>query len=220
MYSLFAVVVLVISVQGIGPEWREASSVTTADKDAILKLAQSFGIDHPRTVSFDSMLPSGCPFVRVESPVEERDYRRTWRELLLRNRKWPRCFTERRSKRVGQWVASNAQLSTVEEWRIEDQGWYVDLRPGAGVSYEDVKLMVRAIHRGELINRLPRSVGPIQLNATLPNIDFDEFTTIEKSSGAAPRSYEVRTGKVSGLVFNLRIVDDKVELLSYGSWLS
>src|SRR5262245_37976327 len=127
--------------QDIQTEWQGNATVTAADKNAILALAKQLGIEHPQTISFGSFLPTGCPFVLVQSPVTQDGYRRTWRELLLRNRKWPSCFDVPKTatvKRVGQWIASNAQLSNEEEWRVEDQGWYIDVRAGADISYGDV----------------------------------------------------------------------------------
>ena len=71
---------------------------------------------------------------------------------------------------------------------FEDQGWYVDLRPGPNVSYDDVQLIVRAIRRGELVNRLPTSVGPLRFSGTLPDIDPNDITSIEKLKDS-PRMY-------------------------------
>jgi hypothetical protein len=207
--------------QDIQTEWQGDATVTAADKNAIITLAKQLGIEHPQKISFDSFLPSLCPYVRVRSPVVEDGYHRTWRELLLRNRKWPRCFDIPRKatvKRVGQWIASNAQLSNEEEWRVEDQGWYVDLRPGPDISYGDVQLIVFAVRRGQLVNRLPTSIGPILLNSELPDIDPNDITSIEKSN-LGPRMYRVRTGKVAGLTLDIRIVGDQVELHSYSSWI-
>src|SRR5216110_1115034 len=106
MYLINTAIVLALAFAGqnIQPEWQVDASATAADKDSILKLAREFGIDPPRLVSFESTLPSGCPFVRVESAIKENGYRRSWRELLLRNRKWRSCFeVPRRSivKRAG-----------------------------------------------------------------------------------------------------------------------
>jgi hypothetical protein len=219
--SIGLLVLVVPAGQGPQTEWQVDGSVTAADKSAIIALASQFGLEHPQTVTFDSVLPTGCPFVRVKSSVTQDGYRRIWQELLLRNRKWRPCFEVPRraiTKRVGQWIASNAQLSTEEEWRIEDEGWHVDIRPGPDVSYADVQLIVRAIRRKEMVNQLPTSIGPIKLSRTMPDIDPSDIAGIEKSN-AGPRMYRVRTGRGVGLILDVTIVGDKVELHFYGTWI-
>jgi hypothetical protein len=189
--------------------------ITVADRNAIIKLAKQFGIEYPQTVSLGSCVPGSCRFVSVESQITQVGYRRTWSQLLLCNRKWRKQCpgVSRRAivKRQGQWETSSDNLSVREEWRIEDHGWHVDLRPGTGCSYEDVRLIVLAIRRGELINRLP-------LNDTMPQVDPNDIASIEKPNDE-PRIYKVIIGRLSGMTLTVRIVDGKVEVRSHGIWI-
>ena len=103
-------------------EWQENASFSTADKDAIVSLTKTMGIESPRRVSHAQYLPNFCEFVRVESVASEAGHLRTWIELEIHRQDWMKCYkTPRGSKtrHMGRWVASSSDLSTKTEWRIE-----------------------------------------------------------------------------------------------------
>jgi hypothetical protein len=199
-------------------EWEHANGVTP-DKEAILRLARRLGIAQPRIVSFTAYLPSFCPVVRVESIVTVEGNRRSWLALLLRQKDWRACTRVPRfsTRGEGRWRGSRAELSTEEEWRIAEGDWFIDIRLGEGVAYDDAKRIVLAIRNGALANRLPSSIGALKLDTTMPEIDASEIRSITVDKSNADM-YQVTTGRFGGLLYRVRIRDGTVELHGEGSW--
>ena len=116
---------------------------------------------------------------------------------------------------MGRWQASPANLERREAWHIQDGDWYLDVPVEAGLSYADVQQIVLAIRRGQLVNRLPASIGPLTLNRAIPEIDPTEITRISKTTSG----YEVWTGRATGYILQLRVIGSAVELYSYSTWI-
>lgn len=202
-------------------EWAVGSYVAFTERASILALAREIGIANPQKVSLAAPLPVGmdpdCPVVIVESRVTKNGPHRTWAELALRREGVQRasgepCVPEidrSSSRQLGRWIADVEDLRRYETWRIEDKDWSVDVRLEPGVSPEAAELIVLAIGRGELVNRLPTTVGPLTIDPAIPDIDPVTITSI-KNTG--PSDYEIRTGRAVGLVLTVRIVDGAVEL--------
>jgi hypothetical protein len=200
-------------------QWDNAHDVGPADKEAILRLARRLGIAQPRIVSFTAYLPSFCPFVRVESVVTMEGNKRTWLALALRRRDWATCRRVPRfsTRSEGQWRGSHAELSTEEEWRIADGDWFIDIRLGDRVVYDDAKRIVLAIRNSSVVNRLPSSIGPLKLDTTMPQINASEIRSITVDT--SKDMYQVMTGRAAGVVYSIRIRDETVELHNVASWM-
>jgi hypothetical protein len=119
---------------------------------------------------------------------------------------------------VGRWRASKLDLTSRQAWRIEDHDWHLDVSTDPKVPYQDAERIVLAIRRGQLINRLPTSIGPLKLSGAMPDIDLDGDTYIS-SYKSEVGTYEVRTGRAVGLVLRVKVLDSAVELQSYGTWI-
>ncbi len=202
-------------------EWQVDNTVTEQDREDIISLTKKMGIEHPQKVTFDQFLPTGCRFVRVESTVVQQGNRRNWLELNMRRRDWRECTRPEpgsSKKRMGRWVAVSSDLGKREEWRIKDGEWHVDVFLEQDVPYKDAELIILAIRRAELMNRLSESMGPIKLNTNMPQIDPSSVGSIKKNPSGV-RDYELQTGRGAGLILHVRIIDGHVELLSYATWL-
>jgi hypothetical protein len=210
---------VLVARQAVDVEWQLDNTIRVEDRDAILSLSKKMGIEQPRRISFGQFLPSLCRFVRVESSVVETGNQRTWFELLLRPpESWECLLPKPDAKSVGRWIALSSDLEKREEWRFRDKEWHIDIPLGPEVPYGDAELIVFTIRRGQLINRLPESKGPLNSSSKLPDIKADTITAIKKGSNGI-RTYQVRTGQAGGFLLNVRIVGSGVELYWYGMWI-
>lgn len=195
-------------------------NVRKSDQIAIIKLAKQLGIHQPIRVTKGITTPGECRFIHVESTIVEDGNRRNWLELSMRRQDWHACFAVEpgaSTKKVGRWIASETDLIKREKWRIRDNEWFVDLSL-TDVPYTDAEMIVHAIRRGALINRLAGVVGTVNPNNAIPKIDPSNIFSIKKGDKDA-RTYEVWTGQLGGQVYHVSIVNDQVELLSYNMWL-
>jgi len=212
---------LVLSPSGYASECPLRQKLTASDKDAMFGLAKRMGIADPvRLCSQYYGLPGGCDAVRVESKPTVAGHRRTWRQLLVGRSRTEDAYVcpERPSgsvvKREGKWIASSANLEDREAWRIHDGDWSVDVRLETGVRYSDAELIVRAIRRRELTDRMPTP----DLNRLYPTIDADEIARVRKSD-QVPDAYEVWTGEAGGTILTVKIVNGQVELYGFADWM-
>jgi hypothetical protein len=208
-----------VDVQG----WQSTSeaNVRTDDRDAILALAARVGLGTPRRVSFHTTAPGVCRLLLVSSAVVEANNRLTWREVAVYRNDWTECSHTRESggpvQRRGRWTASVADLTEREEWRIRDGDWHVDVALGDGVTYEVAQLIVRAIRRHALISRLPSSIGPVNLDTSVPDIDAGDIEAIWQGR-AESNAFEVRVGGRAGLTLTLKVLGEVVELHAAGTY--
>jgi hypothetical protein len=101
---------------------------------------------------------------------------------------------------------------------VSDADWFIDVRLGPQVPYEDAERIVLAIRRQVVVNRLPSTIGPLTLDTTMPSIDANDVQSIQKG-GSEPGRYEVRTGRTGGLVLDVLVGEGRVELHGLGTWL-
>jgi hypothetical protein len=201
--------------QAEGIDWHLDAGIAVSDRTVIEKLVKGMGIAVAR-VSVVYVLPTGGQVLNVESRVVVEGKHRTWIELSVCRKDWRpfHCSTKSRNS-VGRWQASPADLEQREAWRIQDGDWHLDVPVETGLPYADAEQIVLAIRRGQLVDRLPTSIGPLTLNAAMPEIDLTEITRINKTVSG----YEVRTGRATGFVLRLRITGSAVELYSYSTWI-
>jgi hypothetical protein len=225
MLNIFAIAFMfvpTISVprQAESVEWQLDGTISMEDRDAILALSKQMGIEQPRRISILQVQPIAtiCRLVRVESPVVEEGNRRSWSELSLLPPESSQCLRPPRGAPViGRWTTLSARLEKHEEWRIRDNQWYLDVSLGAEVPYSDAELIALAIRRGELVNRLSVSDGPLNSNSNLADINPNSITAVQKASTGI-RTYQVRTGQERGFMLDLRVLGGSVELYSYSTW--
>lgn len=214
---------LTLHAQSAATKWETDPSITTADRAAILALAKQIGIEPVRRVSFRYPFIVGCPVIAIESGVLESDYLVTWTAALVRLRgrdeRGRQCSAgPGQSRRRGRWGASRSEVSAETRWRITDGDWHVDVRYSADATYRDAEQIVVAIRRGQLVNRLPGSLGALKLDTTIPDINADEIIEIDRV-GAMRGGYDVRTGIKGGIVLRIVVAGDTVELHGVLSWL-
>jgi hypothetical protein len=199
-------------------EWKLEETVTAADRKDILQLAKEMGIDAPREVISVHGLPGDCRWVSVESAIVESGNQRTWYYVEIRP-PGSRCLIVPTGvKKVGRWTALRPELGKYEEWRIRDKEWHIDIHLGAGVPFNDAELIVLAIRRGELKNRLSQPTCELNSNSSLKQINADRISRIEKG-WQGERSYKVTTGYAGGFILSVEISDSGVELSSCVPWL-
>ena len=177
------------AAQGNAVEWSSDAGLAPADKTAIVRLANQMGIQVPRRASAVTV-GRGRRVVIVESEVLVDGHRLSWRELWVCRTDWPCAFG--RKSRADRWY-SDERLREHEKWRIRDGDWHIDIDLQPGIPYSDAEQVVVAIHRGELVNRLRRSLGPIKLNPVMPPVNASSITQITKA-GSEDDEYEVWIG--------------------------
>jgi hypothetical protein len=193
--------------------------ISSEDKSAIIKLVRDIGVEEPARVSVVYVLPTGGQVLNVESRVAVDGPHRSWVELSVCRKDWKPFHCSTKSGRtVGRWRASKVNLTQRQAWRIQDHDWHLDVSTDPKVPYRDAEQIVLAIRHGQLINRLPTSIGPLRLNVAMPDIDLDEDTYIS-SYKSEVGTYEVRTGRAGGLLLRVKVFDSGVELQNYGTWL-
>ena len=196
-------------------KWDLDLNLTAADKTAIEKVAKKVGIDVAR-VRVVFPLPTGGQLLLAESRVSVEGRHRTWLELDVCRKDWEPRHCSRKSRRsVDRWQASALDLVRREAWNIQDGNWSLDVPVEPGLPFNDIEQIVLAIRHDRLVNRLPEYLAAIRLNTGIPRIDPAEITGITRTSSG----YEVREGRRGGLILRVRIVDGKVEIFGYGTWL-
>jgi hypothetical protein len=216
MILLSSVASVAHAAQGNAVEWRGDAGLTPADKTAIIRLADQMGIQDPRRASAVTV-GRGRRVVIVESKVFIDGHRRSWRELWVCRADWPCAFGQK--PRADRWY-SDDRLRERENWRIRDRDWHIDIDLQLGIPYGDAQQVVVAIHRGELVNRLRRSLGPIKLNPVMPTVNANNITRITKG-GSDDHEYDVWIGGGGvggGRRLHVRIREGKVELHGLAVW--
>ena len=189
------------------------------DKRSIQRLATQLGLPSVAGVEASYYSPIVCPFVHVTSTVVEDGIRRHWFEAEMRPPQWRACRLPERGatvKRVGRWSATSSDTSHEERWQIRDgTSWSIYVQLEDASMYTDADAIVKAIRRGELINRIPPiELGPgRRLEPSLPSLVADDRMSIWRE----PRlngGYRVHVGSV---VLTLTIVNGVVEVHSAGT---
>jgi hypothetical protein len=194
-----------------------------ADTAAVLALGRQFGIPQPARI--DRVFPElvGCPVVELGSPVSIEGKRHSWMELKVRRRGRDtgghRCEVYAPSgstvKRSDRWVASSEELIERSLWRVSDGDWHIDVALDAGVPYDSAVVLVLAVRRRTLVNRMPAGLRRF-FGDTLPTIDASDIRTIRRKQEV----YEVITGERWGTVLLVSIVAGEVIVHNVGSWIS
>ena len=208
-------------------EWltEQASIETTriplsaSDKRSIAQLAGHLGLPSVARVEVSYHSPGVCAFLHVTSAVVEDGLRRHWFRAEMRPRQWRACSRPEPGaavKRVGRWSAATSDTSHEERWQIRDgPSWSVYVQLEDGSIYADADAIVKAIRRGELINRIPPiEFGPDRrLEIPMPSVVANDRMSIWRERSITG-GYRVH---VDGAVLTITIVDGRVEVHSAGS---
>jgi hypothetical protein len=206
------------------PSWKPAVHFSRVDRQAILELARAVGFSDVDRVSAVAMLPSGGFYVDARTPVSASGNKRTWSSLhLCEVGSASGCEAEAGGAaliRVGRWTTSAANISAKERWRIHDAEWQVELALGPGIEYDDAAQIVLAIRRKTLINRLwENNEFMRRFLGNAPDVDAKEIGLIKKCR-LPDDGFEVHIGIYSGYVFYVRVIDGRVELFRYSTWIT
>jgi hypothetical protein len=194
--------------------WRVDADVaiTAKDKLSIIKLAKQTGIDDPANVSVEYPLPLGGHFLKVESSVTIEGPHRSWREIKVCRQDWKGyCYAGKPRKVVGRWQTSITSVTQRQTWRVQEQGWFIDVSTDTNVTYRDAERIVLAIRGGKLVNPLNLSTAML--------IDANEITYISQH-GPEVSTFEVHTGRASGLLLRVKVAGDIVELQELLHWMA
>jgi len=212
------------------PDAQLADSLRASDTAAVLALAAEFGIPNPAGIRYRFLNPSGqlvgCPVLTVESPVTVDGNRHSWVELVVRRKGRDtgghRCQVPDPSgatvKHLERWVASSAERTEQTLWRVYDGDWHADITLGTNVSYDSATLIVQAVRRRTLVNRIPAVLRRL-FGDTLPVVGAGDIQVITKDRREA-HVYQVRTGQWRGSVLYVSIVAGQVLVHNVGSWIS
>ncbi len=167
------------------------------------------------------LLPTGCRFIRAQSPVTEAGHLRTWLELSIRRKDWTgvsHCLPVppgSKAQHIWRWITSRNDLWRARQWRVQENGWHVDVRfDGTDLTYPETELIVLAIRHQRLVNRLRPTMAPAP---KIPVFDANAIYQMYFSNDSGIRMYYVCLGRV---MVEVRIVAGTVELLSYGIAMS
>jgi len=204
-----------LAAQDASIEWHVGSDVTPNDRKAIIELAHKAGMDRPRTVATVAAPTPGCRTVSVSSDitVDGNRVRRSGLDLIRADSKncWPQSNS---AQRVGRWIANTERPWIDERWRIRDGDWHLDVTLDDDVPFRDAERIVLAIRHKEVTDRLPEHGQGTR--ATLPEIDADSITSIQKRSGRGRSEYWLAAGAgVRAERFSIAIVDGRVELYEH-----
>jgi hypothetical protein len=118
-------------------------------------------------------------------------------------------------------MASSSGRSAESQWRVQDGAWHLDVRLGAGVTYDDATAIVRAVRRRELDNRIPAALRRILNADPLPTFDASEIRSIRMSGQPGDdETHEVILGGWAGQVLYVSVVGGKVRVHNIGSHIS
>jgi hypothetical protein len=195
--------------------WPKEVVLTAADRQDIITLAKRMGIEDPQRVSLTGTVPATCRWLRIESAVTQSGQLRTWFELRLVRQDWGCVQVPRGSNpvKVGRWMALDSASVRLRGWRIQEDGWHVDVSVrDSPVSYEEAKLIVLAIRHGTLSDQR------LYTNKSCKISDIDASTIVQiQNSSRDPTSYLVVTIRGTTTIFlTVKTVNGQVELYECG----
>jgi hypothetical protein len=152
------------------PEWRLTQPLSDRERTTVVALAKRVGIGTPAVIANDVInQPIDCDVLRIESVPTVNGDRRTWQRVFVTNETWPRSHCGDRELdpvRVGNWMLASPRAE-LGAWRVRHLNWFVDVETPPGVPEKDVAVIVKAIARDRMVNRLPENDrrSPPKLNA-------------------------------------------------------
>jgi hypothetical protein len=216
------------------PDWRYVG-FPTADSVAIKNVASQAGVRTPYSFAAPFVQIVGCPTLSVVSDTLIEGDRRSWTELSVyrtgRDTGGHRCAVYREDGDTlwqwQGWVASSAGREERSTWRIHDGSWYLDVRLGPGVTYQDATTIVRAVRHQELVDLRPAGLRRIPiwlrgaLRDTLPTLDADSILSITTAKDRDGGTHDVDIGAPAfGYSLSVSIADGKVLVHNIGSYIS
>jgi hypothetical protein len=195
--------------------WDPASQFPPDDRRHILELAEIVGFSDVESVSSIEKPPSDDRDALAASHSRWTGRMRAWSTLLLcDSRNSLPCVARQGAPLVqsGPWVTSAAHVDQNETWRVADGPWFVDIRLGRGVDFDDAARIVLAVRSGALVNRLPGEDDTLdKAPVEISEIDADEIFMISKAE-SPDEGFQVSVGKYFLRVLSVRFVDAAVEL--------
>ena len=201
-----------LSAHNAAIKWTRNLKFSDSDKRDILALAKLMGVSDPESVGAN-LRDDCCRIVSVKSRIVENGPERRWMQALMIRANWREHGAARLGEdklRVGQWIADGPP-QVFAGWRVRDGDWFVDVGEelnSPSVPYRDAELIVLALHRGTIVNRIV-GLPPI------PTLNGGRSYSLGKwplPSDASVSEYEIWTG---AKVLIVRIVGDAVEAVSF-----
>jgi hypothetical protein len=197
-------------------QYPSKASLTPKDDAEIREVAKRAGISEIGDISVDSIHhPLDCFAVRVKSRIVVTGNKSNWSELFVVPVAAPAtsryCSGDKTSPyQSGGWTAQSS-IVTHEEWTITERGWSFGVRL-SGVTYETASRIVLALKNKTYVDRR-KSKEPHPFGDSL----------LIGSSGTLSKEgdqYRLMMGSGGGLVVNLRVTPDAVEVLAVSQWVS
>lgn len=211
------VVALVLSATGCtqspaAVRWDPSGNFSPDDQRHILRLAETVGFPDVEGVSSEEMVPSEERYALAASHSRWSGRKRAWATLrLCDSRSWLPCETRGGSAdviRSGPWWTSAAYVDRNETWRVADGTWFVDVRLGEGVAFDDASRIVLAIRGRALVKDLRNEDDAV---IEVAGLDAGEITQISKAEGP-DTGFRVAVGRYQICLLWIRLVDATVEL--------
>jgi hypothetical protein len=230
--------------QAESTQWERDHELSSADKEAILTLSNQLGLGTPRGVS--SVLiqqPGGCLAELVQSLETVVNQVVSWKEVVAipasaSDRTW--CTTPRFNDLdpstlvpgTVRWQ-SYSHVRTLEAWRVVDRNWHLDVEFERGIgnrpaaTYEATSRIILALRYGTFVDRRgtpdPWDAAMVSqwLAGVINDLKKPQPTTRLRLSLESTDQYQLHAdGRGGGLIVSFRLIDNKVELLHTGSWIS
>jgi hypothetical protein len=117
-------------------------------------------------------------------------------------------------------VSASSDLRKRSLWRLRDgDDWSVDVVLDDDLAHGDAEVVVQAIRRGTLVNRVPAIDlgGGKRLEFPIPEVDATNVSSILRDP-KFPGGYVVTIGRAAGTKLSVRIVNGVVEVYALSSW--
>lgn len=200
--------------------------VDEREVSTLLDVARAAGVGSP-TALVTKYHGMNCRITEVRSTAPVAEHRVRTRRIFLRRSDWRPCDVLQwpASRQTGEWIAYPQTLSVEERWRVVREDAHVDVAGGEGVALDVVEAIVEAIRTGSLVDsRAPE----VRREHSLRRMDWhtiDSITMERRLHIAEPLDgvpvWRVRTEEsaLGGYALWVRIVGEKVELLSLSRWI-
>jgi hypothetical protein len=205
--------------QEVNPRsWEAGEGLTGMERDVVVRDALERGFERPqRIVRIPANRPCECQcsVVALRSALTIEGVRRNWTEHSLVLYERAGCTLSQPGQPLGPWMVQGESVEKVSEWRVSDGRWWVDVRIGRGVAYEDAAAIVRAIRRATVVSRmgwLPEGLSAAA--GSITNID------LETRRGSPLYWVRIESHSGTGLDLGVEIVNGVVEVHDAASWVA
>jgi hypothetical protein len=214
--------------QDKGTEWDVPPSVSADDRRDLLEFAKRLGIADVQRVTAQTGFVN-CLTVLIESRpvVEGRRVRSAW--SLARQFEGPGCSSpsgDRPSLRVGNWITGLPVAQQWEQWRIHDEGWFIDVNLGPAVGYDAAERIIRTARQKRFVEQCAGDRPGAHDVDDIVDILATEEVVLAEERLADPRKgdYVISATRgsgrgVSGIVVHVRVSAGDVILVGCSSWL-